>query len=297
MTISTEIPWRLDGRTCLLTGATAGIGRESAHVLAGMGADLVLVGRSKRKLDLTVASVRRSFPRATIRPIVADLSSQRDVRRLADDVLRDVPHLHVLINNAAVVTMRREETVDGIERQLAVNHLAPFLLTNLLVDRLAASAPARVVMVASQVERGADIHLDDLQRRSNYDGERAYSQSKLANILFARELARRVAGRGISTMSLHPGVYTTQLIHDLLGWSRIVTKLRGRSLPHPASGALVIARAAADPALAVDGSVHLHEHVVAEPSEQARDATLAEALWTASASLTNLGNDVALRRF
>jgi NAD(P)-dependent dehydrogenase (short-subunit alcohol dehydrogenase family) len=258
-------------------------------VLAAMGANLVVVGRSKRKLDQTVASVRRSTPGANVLPIVADLSSQHDVRQLAAEVLREVPRLHALINNAAVVTMRREETVDGIERQLAVNHLAPFLLTNLLIDRLADSAPSRVVMVASQVERGATIDLDDLQRRQNYDGKRAYSQSKLANILFAGELARRVEGRGISVISLHPGVYTTRLIHDLLGWSPIMTKLRGRSLPGPEGGALVIARAAAAPELAVQGTIHLHEHEVSEPSAQARDEALAAALWTASARLTAMG--------
>lgn len=282
------LPWRLDGRTCLLTGATAGIGREAAHLLATMGANLMLVARSERKLDQTVASVRRATPGAAVLPIVADLSSQQDVRRLAARVLREAPQLHVLINNAAVVTMRREETVEGIERQLAVNHLAPFLLTNLLLDRLADSAPARVVMVASQVERGAEIDLDDLQRRRNYDGERAYSQSKLANILFAGELARRVAGRGITTVSLHPGVYTTRLLHDLLGWSSLVTKLRGRSLPGPAGGALVIARAAAAPELGVSGTIHLHEHEVSEPSAQARDEALAAELWTASARLTGM---------
>jgi len=280
--------WRLDGRTCFLTGATAGIGRESAHVLAAMGANLVLVGRSKRKLDEVVASVRRSTPSATVQPIASDLSSQQGVRSLAAQVLREVPKVHVLINNAAVVTMRREETVDGIERQLAVNHLAPFLLTNLLLDRLAESGPSRVVMVASQVERGGKIDLDDLQRRQNYDGKRAYSQSKLANILFAGELARRVAGRGITTISLHPGVYTTRLLHNLLGWSQLVTTLRGRSLPGPAAGALVIARAAAAPELAVSGTIHLQEHEVKEPSAQARDEALAAALWTASARLTGI---------
>ncbi len=249
----------------------------------------MLVGRSKRKLDQTVASVRRATPGATVLSMVADLSSQQDVRHLAVRVLREVPQLHVVINNAAVVTTRREETVDGIERQLAVNHLASFLLTNLLLDRLAESAPARVVMVASQVERGGTLDLADLQAKAKpYDGNRAYSQSKLANILFAGELARRVAGRGITTISLHPGVYTTRLLHKLLGWSPLVTKLRGRSLPGPEEGAPVIARAAAAPELAVEGTIHLHEHEIREPSEQARDEGLAASLWTASARLTAL---------
>ena len=253
-----------------------------------MGAELVIVGRSRRRVDATIADIRRATPAARVRGMVADLSSQAHVRRLAAEVLRDVPRLHVLINNAAVVTTRLEESVDGIERQLAVNHLASFLLTNLLLERLAQSAPARVVMVASQVERGASIDLADLQGRSSYSANRAYGQSKLANILFTVELARRAADGGVTFISLHPGVYTTRLLDRLLGWNSLVTRLRGRGLPAPEVGAAVLARAAADPALDGRGLVHLHEHVIAEPSAQARDRTLATALWRESARLTGL---------
>ena len=280
--------WRLDGRTCLITGATAGIGRQAAISLSRLGADLVLVGRSESRVSRIVRDVRQVAPDSCIRGVVADLSSQADVRRLAAQVLADVAHLHVLVNCAAIVTPKRRETVDGIEMQFAVNHLAPFLLTNLLLPRLLESAPARVVTVASQVERAGAIDFEDLNGRQAYDRWRAYRQSKLANILFTRELARRVGGRGITPVSLHPGVYTTRLLHDLMSLSRIVTLVRGRGSPDPELSATILARAAADPTLEGRAGLHLHEHDIVEPSAQAQDGELARRLWTVSEKLTML---------
>ena len=286
VTVSTD--WQLDGRVCLLTGATGGIGSATAFVLASLGAELVLVGRSERKLRTLRREVLRATPGARVLGIAADLSSQADVRRLARRVLDEVPRLDTLVNNAAVVTNRREETADGLERQLAVNHLAPFLLTNLLLERLEANAPARVVMVASQVERDGAIDFTDLQGRHAYDRWRAYRQSKLANILFARELGRRVAGRGITPISLHPGVYSTRLLDALMGWSPLVTRLRGRPVPGPEAAALVLTRAVAAPDLTGSEAIHLHEHHIAEPSARARDPELARQIWDVSARLTHL---------
>ena len=285
---SSEVEPRLDGRVCLLTGATAGIGGAAAVRLASLGADLVLVGRRRSRLDATINEIRRATPGARVRGIVADLSSQADVRRLAAQVLAQCPALHLLINNAAVVTKRRDETIDGIERQLAVNHLAPFLLTNLLLERIIHSAPARIIMVASQVERGGEIDFNDLQGRVDYDRWRAYRQSKLANILFANELARRVEGTGVTLISLHPGVYTTRLLDALMGWSSLLTKLRGRGLPGPEAGAEVLAHAAVAPKLTGNTPLYLHERTVSTPSARARDPMLARALWGASAKLTGL---------
>ena len=283
--------WRLDGRTCLITGATAGIGRQAALALSRLGADLVLVGRSASRVSRTVRDVRQVAPDSCIRGVVADLSSQAEVRRLAALVLAEVTQLHVLVNCAAIVTPKRRETVDGIEMQFAVNHLAPFLLTNLLLPRLLESAPARVVTVASQVERAGAIDFEDLNGRHAYDGWTAYRQSKLANILFTRELARRAGDRGLTPISLHPGVYVTNLLHDLLGWSRFITLLRGRSgSPGPEASAPVLTRAAADPGLEGRAGIHLHELEIAEPSEQARDPELARRLWTVSEKLTMLSS-------
>ena len=283
--------WRLDGRTCLITGATAGIGRQAALTLSRLGADVVLIGRSASRVNRVVRDVRQVAPGSRIRGVVADLSSQAEVRRLAALVLAEVAHLHVLVNCAAIVSPKRRETVDGIEMQFAVNHLAPFLFTNLLLPRLLESAPARVVTVASQVERGGTIDFEDLSGRHNYDYWRAYRQSKLANILFTRELAERVGAHGITPISLHPGVYTTGLLHDLLGWSRIVTRLRGRGgSPDPELSATILARAAADPTLEGRAGVHLHEHDIAEPSAQAQNLELARRLWTVSEKMTMLNS-------
>jgi len=289
--MSTSIPdaWRLDGRVCLITGATAGIGRQSALSLARLGAELVLVGRSATRVARAVRAVRDAAPKARVRGLVADLSSQAEVRRLARVVLAEVPRLHVLVNCAAVVTPRRRETVDGLEMQLAVNHLAPFLLTTLLLPLLQDSAPSRVVTVASQVERAGTIDFEDLNGLRGYDGWVAYRQSKLANILFTRELAQRVGARGITPISLHPGVYLTNLLHDLMGWSRLITRLRGRGgSPDPELSAPVLTRAAADPSLEGRAGIHLHELEIAEPSAQARDPELARRLWTASEMLSML---------
>jgi NAD(P)-dependent dehydrogenase (short-subunit alcohol dehydrogenase family) len=277
----------------LITGATAGLGRATAMLLSQLGADLVLISRNARRLRRVEEDVRRVSSGARVLGFVADLSSQREVRLLASRVLDAVPRLHVLINNAAVVTPERRESVDGLELQFAVNYLAPFLLTNLLLPRLLACAPSRVVSVASQVEREGDIDFDDMQGLHSYDRWRAYRQTKLANILFTRELARRVGARGITPISVHPGVYTTHLLDNLMGWSGLVTRLRGRALPGPDVGAVVLARAAAAPDLDGRPGVHLHEHELADPSVRAQDPALARRLWSESERLTGLARPPA----
>jgi retinol dehydrogenase 14 len=280
--------WRMDGKTVMVTGATSGIGRAGALALARLGANLVVVGRNSRRVRSVVDEIKAIAPSVQARGMTADLASLADVRQLAAQIKADVPRLDVLLNNAGVFTRRRSETRDGFETQFGVNHLAPFLLTNLLVDHLAASAPSRVVVVASQVEKGGTIDFDDLQGAKSYDGTRAYRQSKLANILFVDELSRRVAGRGITTVSLHPGVYTTRLLDGFMGWSSLMTRVVDRGVPAPESAGDVLARAAAWPTLEGREAVYLHEHAIAEPSPRARDPELARRLWTESARLIGL---------
>lgn len=196
----------MTGRTCLITGATSGIGKAAAHALARLGAGLVLVGRNRERGERVVEEVRQRSGNDDVTLLLADLSSQAAVRQLAKEFLATGRPLHVLLNNAGAVNLRREETVDGIEATFAVNHLAYFLLTQLLLDRLRESAPARVVSVASAAHASAKgrLDFDDLESH-RYSPMKVYGKSKLANILFTRELARRLAGTGVTANCIHPG--------------------------------------------------------------------------------------------
>jgi len=197
----------LRGRVCMVTGATSGIGRAAAHALARMGEGLVLVARSRERGEATLAEIRRASGNPEVRLLLADLSSQAQIRQLAKDFHATGLPLHVLLNNAGVIQLSRQETIDGIEMTFAVNHLAYFLLTELLLERLEESAPARIVNVASEAHAGAGGRLDmtDLESRRAYSVMRVYGKSKLANILFTRELARRLVGTGVTANCLHPG--------------------------------------------------------------------------------------------
>jgi NAD(P)-dependent dehydrogenase (short-subunit alcohol dehydrogenase family) len=190
----------------MITGATSGIGKAAAHALARLGPTLVLVGRDRERGERTVAEVIRESGNRDVELMLADLSSQQQVRRLARDFLASHRPLHILFNNAGVVLMR-EETVDGIEKTFAVDHLAYFLLTQLLRDLLVASAPARIVNTASDAYgyAGGRLDFDDLQSRKRYSAMKVYGKAKLANILFTRELSRRLEGTGVTTNCFHPG--------------------------------------------------------------------------------------------
>jgi retinol dehydrogenase-14 len=193
------------GRTVLLTGGTAGIGRATALGLARMGAHLAITGRDHRRTEDAAAEIRAAGG-GQVDVFVADLSAQAEVRRLVDEVLQRLPRIDVLINNVGGYWNTRHVTADGLERTFALNHLAPFLLTNLLLDRLQHSAPARVVTVASNAQAMGRIGFDDLQGERSYSGARAHNQSKLANVMFTYELARRLRATSVTANALHPGV-------------------------------------------------------------------------------------------
>jgi NAD(P)-dependent dehydrogenase (short-subunit alcohol dehydrogenase family) len=201
----------MEGKVVLITGATDGLGKETALTLAGAGATVVAAGRDPRKTATTVRDLVRETGNAAVEGLVADLSSQDQVRGLAREFLDRYDHLDVLVNNAGAIFERREETEDGIERTFAVNHLAPFLLTNLLLDVILASAPARVVTVSSVGHRSGWLDFDDLQNARGYDGNRAYAESKLANVLFTYELARRLEGTGVTANAADPGMARTNI--------------------------------------------------------------------------------------
>jgi NAD(P)-dependent dehydrogenase (short-subunit alcohol dehydrogenase family) len=197
------------GKTVLITGGTGGIGRASAIGLASMGARVGITGRDRERAERAAVAIAHASGSSAIDVFVADMSSQAEVRRLADEVLAAYPRLDVLLNNVGGFWANRHITADGLEHTFALNHLAPFLLTSLLLERLKASAPARVVTVSSAAQSMGRIDFDDLMGERKYSGQRAYNQSKLANVMFTYELSKRLAGSGVTATALHPGMTST----------------------------------------------------------------------------------------
>lgn len=276
---------------CLVTGATSGIGLETARGLAARGARVLMVARSQGRGEPARASVAAGA-RGQVELLCADLSRQADVRQLARDVRDRTDRLHLLINNAGILTRTRETTADGLEMQFAVNHLAPFLLTNLLLDLLRRSAPARIVNVASQVESMGVIDFADLQRAHHYDPIAAYTQSKLANVLFTYELARHLRasgdGHNVTVNCLHPGVIATKLVdafYGRTGPARLLSRLR---FDAPKSGAAAVLHVATSPDLAGVTGRYFNETTPQASSARSYDEALARELWTVSARLTSL---------
>src|SRR5580700_360424 len=227
----------MTGEVCVVTGATSGIGKATAAALAGLGAQVVLVGRDRGRAEATVAELGRAAvaPRFEI----ADFTSMGQVRELAAR-LEALEHIDVLVNNAGLVAGQRRTTADGFDEVFAVNHLAPFLLTNLLLGKLTASAPARVITVTSDAHTAAKLDLDDLQLEHRWDSWRSYSNSKLANILFTRELARRTAGTGVTANCAHPGVVRTGFGRDAAPLLRIGLVFARPFLLSPERGASTV---------------------------------------------------------
>jgi NAD(P)-dependent dehydrogenase (short-subunit alcohol dehydrogenase family) len=280
----------MHGRTCVITGATSGIGRATAVALAGMGATLVLVCRDRQRGEDTLAAIAAQTGRRDASLVLGDLAVQRDVRRIAAELLDGDRPLHVLINNAGVVNLQRTVTTDGIETSFAINHLAPFLLTNLLLDRLHRSAPARVVTVSSEAHRFGRLDFDDLGNERRYRFMRVYGQTKLANILFTAELARRTEGTRVTANSLHPGAVATSLGKNNGAWARAIVALLRPFFRTPEDGAATSVHLASSPA--VDGVTGRYFVDCREklPSSAAQDAAAARRLWDVSERLTGLAS-------
>jgi retinol dehydrogenase 12 len=278
------------GRVCVVTGASGGIGKAAAKELARRGATVALVVRSRERGQAARAEIERDTGNGDARIVLCDLSRQADVRRAAGELLAAFPRIDVLLNNAAVHTWRRTLSADGIELQWAVNHLAPFLLTGLLLPRLAGSAPARVVTVSSNAHEMADLRWDDLEmRRRRYRGFRQYGNTKRANVLFTRELARRTAGTGVTANALHPGTVATDLL--LNGFPPI--RLFRRWLRTPEQGAATAVYLATSPEGAgVSGEYFVDERPVALPPA-ARDDESARRLWEISERMTSSAGSAA----
>ena len=225
------------GKTVLITGGTSGIGRATALGLARMGAHVAITGRDRVRTEDAAREIRATGG-GQVDVLVAELSSQSEVRRLAEEVLQSLSRIDVLINNVGGYWDTRHVTVNGLERTFALNHLAPFLLTNLLLDKLKQSAPARVVTVSSNAHGAGRIDFGDLQGELSYSGARAYSQSKLANILFSYELARRLPTTSVTANALHPGLVNTSFgAEDPAGVQKLLVPLLRPFMKSPARGA------------------------------------------------------------
>lgn len=282
----------LSGKTILITGATRGIGYATAEALANLGANLIVHGRDARRTECVRDALEVRSRGGSVRCEIADLSSLDAVRSLAERIAERSARLDVLINNAGLVTRRRETTVDGLERQLAVNHLAPFLLTHLLLDKLKSAAPSRIVNVASNAHRRAAFDIDDLNwERRPYSGIGAYGATKLANILFTTELARRLTGSGVTVNCLHPGVVATNIFTGMgiLG-SLFGILSRPLLLPSRKGAETSVYLAAADESRDVSGAFFDRCRPV-EPAAAARDESTARRLWDKSAALVDLPGD------
>ena len=281
----------MQGKVVVVTGASAGIGKETAGVVAGMGARVVMCGRDPKRSQAAHREVKERSGNPDVDLIVADFASMGEVRRVAAEIDARYDRLDVLLNNAGLWLHSRRETPDGFEATFAVNHLSMFLLTDLLLGKLKASAPSRVVIVSSNGHLRGAIDFDDLHRRRRYSGLRAYMDSKLANVYFAYELARRVGGSGVTSNALHPGMVRTRLFTGHLPWfvrapASLLTYLP--LLLSPARGAETPVYVATSPELdGVTGRYFVKRRDV--PSgPHSYDEETAGRLWDLSAEMTGL---------
>ncbi len=267
----------------LITGATDGIGQQTTLELARLGATVLVHGRSAERGQQTLQMIRTTVGAAAGNPRLdffqADLSAQAQVRRLAAEVLAKYSRLDVLINNAGVYQPRREVTVDGLEMTFAVNHLAPFLLTHLLLDRLKQSAPARIITVSSGLHLRGLVDFNNLQGDKYYHGNQAYNLSKLGNVLFTVELAERLKGSRVTANCLHPGMIDTKMLHAAFGRARGDSVAMGAATP--------VYLATAPEVENLSGLYFERKHPV-PPSPQAQDLDVRRRFWEMSARLTGL---------
>ncbi len=277
------------GKVCLITGATSGIGEVTARELAKQGATVVVVGRSRQKAEATVHEIKSHTGNQDVGYLLADLSSQREVRDLAKEFEARHDRLDVLVNNAGAIFSEYGETGDGIERTFAVNHLNYFLLTNLLLDELRSGAPSRVVNVSSGAHQGAELDFDDLGTKQNYGFMKAYGRSKLANILFTYELARRLEESGITANALHPGAVSTNFGSNNAVWyARPVLALFRLFAVSPEKGAETSVYLASSPEVeGVTGKYFANKKPVSS-SKASCDEAAAKKLWHLSEEMTGL---------
>lgn len=278
----------MTGKTVLVTGASSGIGLEAAVEMARMGAEVVLVAREGPKSARALADIRSRSKSSAVSLLTCDLASLRAVRALAGEVRARHRRLNVLVNNAGTVSPDRRLTPDGLEQTFAVNHLAHFVLTNLLIDLVRASAPSRIVHVSSAANRSGDMDFSNLQyERGGYSLLKAYSRSKLANVLFSNELARRLSGTGVTSNALHPGAVATNIwSHSSWYFRPVVTAMKIFMLS-PARGAEHITFLATSPEVEGQTGGYYENNKRVPPSPLALDQALARQLWETSEALVS----------
>lgn len=275
------------GKTCMITGATSGIGRSSALELGKMGARLILVCRNRERGEELVREIQGNG-NSEVELMIADLESQAQIRKLAADFLAIKKPLHVLINNAGVFNLKRKTTSEGIEEVFAVNHLAYFLLTMLLLDRIKESAPARIINIASDLHKRGTIKFDDLGGTRFYGGMSSYGQSKLGNVLFTYELARRLEGTGVMVNCVHPGAVATNLAKNNGALATVVWKLIGAFMKSPDDGARTQVYLASSPEVEGVTGKYFIDSKEARSSAESHDGDIARRLWDVSAQMTGL---------
>jgi NAD(P)-dependent dehydrogenase (short-subunit alcohol dehydrogenase family) len=290
MNNSTDPP-PMAGKTVLVTGGTGGIGKATATGLARLGARVGITGRDGARAEAAAADIRSASGNPAVDVFVADMSSQAQVRRLAQEVLDAYPRLNVLINNVGGFWNTRRLTADGLEHTFALNHLAPFLLTHLLLDRLRTSAPARIVTLSSGAQAMGRIDFDDLQGERSFSGQRAYNQSKLANVMFTYELARRTEGTGVTATVLHPGVVRTAFgAEDPAAWQRLFLPLVRPFMKTPDRGAETpIYLASASDVDGISGR-YFANRKPKQSSKTSYDVAAQARLWTVSAELVGIAS-------
>lgn len=279
----------MNGKVVLITGGTSGIGKAAAVELAGMGAEVVITGRSQERGREAVGEIKARSGSDAVSLLLADLSSQAEVRKLAAEFRSRYYRLDVLVNNAGVLNEKRSETADGIESTLATNHLAPFLLTELLLDLLKASAPSRIVTTASEAERQGRLDFDDLQSRKRYGAFSVYGLTKLANIMFTIELAERLEGTGVTATCFHPGGVNTNFgSGETGGIASLLLKALKPFMRSPEKGAETLVYLASSPDVEGMTGKYLSDKKLITAKPVAYDAEARRKLWEASENLTGL---------
>lgn len=281
-------PQRLDGKTVVITGANTGIGKETAIDLAKRGARVIMACRDMEKGQAALKEVVENSANENVACMKLDLSDTKSIREFADNINKEEEKLNILLNNAGVMVCPYGKTTDGFEMQIGVNHMGHFLLTYLLLDLIKKSAPARIINVSSMAHLFGSINLEDINSEKSYDKKAAYGQSKLANVLFTRSLAKRLEGTGVTAYSLHPGVVQTDLWRHLNGPQQLVMKAVSPFTKTSTQGAQTSIYCAVEPSLENESGGYYSDCAPAKCSAKAQDDDLAQRLWELSCQMLSI---------